>query len=204
MTITNGYGDLRGYKLRYYDGDTDDDQDDLIIESAIEAVSRLIDDLTNRRFYAATETRYFTAERADYLSIPDLISLTTLKTDEDGDRTYETTWDTGDYDLMPFNAQADTANVRPYTWLEITPLGDEAFPVVRRGVEVAGSWGYAATPPKRIQEACYLGAHRIMKRHNTPLGVSATAALGQLQVAVRDLEADPDFLALIAPFRRVA
>lgn len=202
MAITNGYGDLRGYKLRYYDGDTDDNQDDAIIESAIESVSRLIDKITDKRFYASTQTRYFTAEHPDWLSVPDLISVTTLKTDDDGDRTYENTWDTGDYDLTPFNAQSDTDDPMPYTAIETTPLGDESFPVIRRGVEIAGSWGYASSPPAPIVEACYLGAHRAMKRHQTPLGVSATPALAQMNVRVEQLRSDPDFMTLLAPYVR--
>jgi len=202
MTITNGYGTLLGYKLRFFDGDIDDSKSDDIIEAAITSVSRLIDNITGRRFYAATETRYFTAERADWLSIPDLQSITTLKTDNDGSRSYADTWDTGDYDLLPYNAQADTAEPEPYTAIEITELGNNYFPLTRKGVEIAGSWGYATSAPSMIADACYLGAHRIIARQGTPLGVSASAALGQIQVRVSELRADPDFLNLIQPFVR--
>jgi hypothetical protein len=205
MTITNGYGTLNGYKERFFDGNTDDHKDDVFLESAITAVSRLIDNLCWRRFYASStdETRYFTAHDALVL-LPDIdiYSVTSIKTDQDGDRTYEETWDTGDYDLLPANASLDG---EPYTWIEVAPYSDYAFPTLRNGVEIVGKFGYCAASsdaPAQVAEACYLGAHRLHKRLQTPLGVSAAAALGQLQVRVRDLENDPDFMILIDPYRR--
>lgn len=205
MTITNGYGDLTGYKLRFFDGDTDDHKDDEILEEIIEAVSRQIDKITGRQFYASTQTRYYTPDDPHLLFVDDLLSVTTLKTDQDGDRTYEITWDTGDYDLYPENASTDA---HPYTWIETAVLGTYSFPMVRRSVELAGSFGYCAstdlsTNAPEIREACYLGAHRVMKRLQTPLGVSASASLGQLQVRVTDLRSDPDFMMLVDPYRRI-
>jgi len=202
MTITNGYGDLQGYKNRYMDGDLTDRDDDPAIEAAIESVSRLIDNICGRRFYTADETRYFTPEHHDYLNIYDLVTISTLKTDENADRTYEVTWSTGDYDLMPYNAQADTYDMTPYTWLETAPLGDNYFPLSRKSVEIVGTWGFATNVPPAVKEACYLGAHRTMKRHQTALGVSASPSLGQLQVQVRQLRSDPDFMALVLPYVR--
>ena len=193
MAITNGYGTLQGYKDRFGIEDT---KDDLVIEATITATSRLIDELSWQRFYttASDETRYFTASHGDYLNpgLP-IVSITTLKTDRDGDRTYETTWATTDYDLMPFNA---TLNGKPYDWIQVTPNGDNSFPKIAKGVEIAGKFGWSSTPDTVVQ-ACYLGAHRLMKRLDTPLGVSAAAALGQLQVKVESLRTDPEFLALV-------
>ena len=203
MSITNGYGDLRGYKLRYFDGDTDDSTDDQIIEDALEEVSRKIDKETSRRFYVQSETRYFTAQLPDYLNVPDIQAISGLWTDEAGARTYADTWATTDYDLLPFNAQADTADPEPYTAVEITPNGSYTFPKLSKGVKITASWGYASSIPAMITEACYLGAHRVMKRHPTPLGISAAPNLGQLQVRVEQLRTDPDFMAMIAPFVRM-
>lgn len=203
MTITNGYGDLEGYKLRYFDGDVDDHEDDAIIENALESVSRLIDKICGRRFYVASETRYFMAECSDWLSVPDIQAISGLWTDPSAARTYADTWASTDYDLVPYNAQADTAEPEPYTEIEITPLGNYTFPVgLRKGVKITASWGYATSTPTMIAEACYFGAHRVMKRHDTPLGISAAPTIGQLQVRVEQLRTDPDFMALIMPFVR--
>jgi len=195
MTLTNCYTTLNEFKTQV---DIDDTLDDATLEKLITAMSRVIDDITARRFYAATETRYYTAERADYLRVYDLLSVTALKTDEDGDRTYEVTWATTDYDLMPFNATLDG---EPYRWLETTPDGDNSFPTgLTKSIEIAGSFGYASTTPAVIEQALFLGANRLLKRADTPLGVSAAAALGQQQVIIRELATDPDFMGLINPF----
>lgn len=201
MTITNGYGDLEGYKQRFFDGDVNDHENDAFIEPIIEAVSRLIDNTTGRRFYAANETRYFTPDDALTLLVDDLLTVSTLKTDGDGDRTYETTWDTGDYDLEPLNAATDGA---PYTWIETAVLGSYVFPRMRASVELIGSWGYCSSTdqPTPITEALYLGANRTAHRLSTPLGVSASPSLGQLQVKVSQLQSDPDWMAFIDPYIR--
>jgi hypothetical protein len=82
-SITNGYTDLPTYKLRFFDGDTDDHQDDDNLNLVITTASRAIDNICHRRFYAATETRYYTTDDTFRVDIDDLLSVTTLKTDED-------------------------------------------------------------------------------------------------------------------------
>ena len=194
MAITNGYGTLAVYKDRYDITDTNDDSD---IERYITAVSRAIDGIRGERFFTTSsdETRYFTAEDGEVL-FPELriVSITTLKTDNNNDRTYENTWTTDDYDLMPYNAALEG---EPYRSIEVAPNGDYSFPKnIRKGVEIAGKFGWSSAPPY-ISEACYLGAYRLAQRQKTPLGVSAAAALGQLQVITTQLKADPDFMALV-------
>ncbi len=108
--------------------------DDALLRTA-RAISRAIDDHTRKRFYPITEARYFTAIRGDELWIDDLVSVITVKTDEDADRVYETTWAATDYDLRPFNA------VGSHNRLTITPNGNNAFPErVARGIEIDGVW----------------------------------------------------------------
>lgn len=199
-SITNGYTDLSTYKLRFFDGDTDDHKDDDNLNKVITATSRAIDNICHRRFYAATETRYYTTDDTTRVDVDDLLSVTTLKTDEDGDRTYEITWTTADYDLMPYNA---ALNDEPYVWIEYTPDGSYSFPGTRKGVEVKGSFGYSSTTPAAIEEACLLVAHRYMKRASTPLGVSASPALGQMQVIVKSLVSDPDIMTLLEYYMRL-
>jgi len=201
MAITNGYATLQGFKDRF---DIEDSIDDNEIEAAITAVSRMIDGIRGERFFTTTsdETRYFTAVNSDVLFVPlKIVSITTLKTDNDNDRTYENTWTSGtDYDLLPYNASLDS---EPYRWIEVTPNGSYSFPKnIRKGVEIAGKFGWSSIPAY-ISEACYLGANRLMKRQDTPLGVSAAAALGQLQVTAESLKADPDFMKLVLTNKRL-
>jgi hypothetical protein len=187
VAITNGYCTLAEFYERYESVSADSGTQDTKIEDHIEAASRWIDRHTMRKFYATTETRYFTARDVLACNVTDLLSVTTLKTDEDGDRTYEVTWKTTDYDLMPYN---DT----PYQWLEVTPNGSYYFPTVRRGVEIAGSWGYVATTPEDIKEACLLQASRLFGREAAVLGVGGATALGTTTVKTPK---DEDIFALL-------
>jgi hypothetical protein len=200
MTITNGYTTLNEYKQRFYDEGTGDTKDDAAIESVITGISRAIDSICWQRFFttAANETRYFTADFGAWLRLPErIISISTLKTDNDNDRTYENTWAVTDYDLMPYNASLDG---EPYRWIEATPNGDYSFPTgVRKGVEISGKFGWSSAP-QAIVEACLLGSHRLMARRNSPYGVSGAAALGNLTLTVQQLKSDPDFMELISPY----
>ena len=192
MAITSGYATLAELKARLDILDTDDDS---VLEAIVEAASRQIDGWCSRTFYAATATRYFTPESIDLLILPDdLMSVTTLKTDEDGDRTYETTWATTDYDLEP-------ANAATYTHIYTAPDGRYGFPTHRRAVEIAGSWGYASTAPDAINEACLLLSARLWKRKDAPFGIAGSSDAGQLQTLPG---MDPDVKQLIQPYRKFA
>ncbi len=198
MAITNGYTTLAIYKSHF---GVDDHDDDVAFERVITAVSRAIDEICWQRFYttAADETRYYTAERGDVLHPADrIVSLTTLKTDADGDRTYETTWtvDT-DFDLMPYNA---ALNGIPFRSIETKPNGSYSFPRTPKGVQLVGKFGWSAAPTG-IVEACLLGAHRLMARKNTPLGVSGAAAVGELTLTISTMKADPEIMELLTPYR---
>ena len=109
--------------------------------AALEAASRQVDRYTARQFQPYTATHYYRAVSSLRLSVDDLLSITTLKTDNNNDGTFENTWDSNDYDLLPYNAPAKRI---PYYGIEITDtgLGNQTFPTVKRGVEIAGVWGY--------------------------------------------------------------
>lgn len=198
MSITNGYCSLAELKARL-GLPASDTADDAVLEAVIEAASRAIDNYCSRRFFAAADTRYYTAEAGDILFIDDVISVSSLTTDDDGDRTYETTWATGDYDLEPYNAQAETP-ARPYTYLRTTPQGRYAFPTGRKGVKIVGSFGYASTAPDAIAEACLLQAARFFKRKDAPFGVAGSPDIGEMR-AIPGI--DPDVKQLLARYRKV-
>jgi len=199
MAPTNGYCTVAEVKARLWPTGLTDTTDDTVFDQVITAVSRAIDNLCNRRFFttASDETRYYTAEFDDELAPGDLVSLTTLATDEDGDRTYETTWSATDYDLEPFNAALDG---KPYTRLRVTPNGNYVFPSTRKGVKLVGKFGYGATAPPAVKEACLLQCERVYKRRDAPFGVVGSAELGQLMVIPR---LDPDVELLLRAFRKM-
>ncbi len=125
--------------------------DDTVIRKIAEAASRSIDNYTNRNFYVTSATRYF--DGANILWIPDLLSINTsgLKTDEDGDATFENTLATTDYILYGIGRD-NSLNLYPKTRIEISENSNySSFASgVKKGVEIAGVWGYgdgiSATP----------------------------------------------------------
>lgn len=195
---TNGYVTLSELKSRL---DITSTSYDSLLDQAIEAASRQIDAYTGRRFYrtASDETRYYTATDPDLLLLPDdLGSLTSLATDDDGDRVYETSWASTDYDLEPANAALDG---QPYTAIRVTPLGRYTFPSTQRGVKLVGTFGYSAlaSVPDAVAEACAIQAARLFKRRDSPFGMAGSPEFGVLRTVPA---IDPDVRALLAPFVR--
>lgn len=195
MAVTNGYCTVAELKAW---SDIPDTNDDAIMETVINSVSRWIDDYCWRRFYKNTEdeTRYYTAQGGLVIYTDDIVSITTLKTDDDGDRTYETTWAATDYDLLPYNA---TLLGVPYTKIEVSTEGDYTFPRVRKGVQIVGVFGWDSVPAT-IKQATLIQCHRIFKRKNSPYGVAGTTQLGVLQL-IPNL--DSDVKLMLDPFKRM-
>jgi hypothetical protein len=165
----------------------------------IEGISRSIDNYCGRRFFTASETRYYTAEQTYYLPVDDISATgATLVTDNDGDGVYENTWVEGtDFEYAPFNALLAGL---PFTSIEIKHLGSFRFPFVRKGVKLTASFGFAAVP-KPVNRACVLQATRLFKRYITPLGVSAATAIGEVKLMIPAL--DPDVTMLLRPYERL-
>ncbi len=120
--------------------------DDTRLRLLAESQSRVIDRLANRHFYSLSATRTFDSDGGIRMFVPDLVSVTTLKTDDNIDRTFENTWATTDYLLRPNNADPTTRfnmNSRPYTEILVDSNGDkDSFTRGEQTVEVAGNWGW--------------------------------------------------------------
>lgn len=196
MGIVNGYTDLIKLKSRL--GITDETEDD-VLEAIVESVSRAIDGETDRQFYAATQTRYYTALSSACLLVDDLLSVTTLKTDDDGDGVHETTWAATDYLLAPYNAVL-ASTPGPYWRVELGVGGTRWLPVgVRRGVEIVGSWGYSATPPRAVASACLFQAALELRSSYAPAGSSGSGDTAQ---DIRLTGLHPVTRRLLEPYRR--
>ena len=146
--MTNAYVSvdvLKGSGVLNITGSGDDGR----LRTLVESSSRVIDRYCNRRFYALQTTRKFDGDGGLTLLLPDLISVDSngLKTDDNKDRTFETTWASTDYLLSPSNADPATAGnpePRPYTGIEVdVDAGTKSeFPVGRETVQLAGQWGW--------------------------------------------------------------
>ena len=197
MAITHGYCTLAEVKaaLRLTDS-----VDDTLLEKSIEGASRRIDGYCGRFFYQSSSTVVtFFASNAYRLPVQDIATTTGLivKTDNDGDGTFETTWTLNtDYLVEPHNA---VLNQRPYR--AITAIGGKTFPMFfipnEAGVQVTADWGWDNVPHD-IREACVLLSMRQFARYNAALGVMAFA---DMAITVRAV--DPDVRDLLSPYRLI-
>lgn len=167
---------------------------DASLARAVEAASRTIDRLCDRAFYlTAGETRYFNSPDPAVLYIDDLVALTSLSSDSDGDGVYETTWLPADYSLDRENGAL------PYTQIMTTPLGAQRFSRVANSVRIVGDWGWEAPPPD-IAMATLILATRLFKRKDAPFGIMGFGDLGQIRAITA---VDPDVRSLIRPYKRM-
>jgi len=143
MTNHAVYGDLT--KLKALIGDTGTSLDSRLLE-ALEDASDFANHWCGRHFSVRTATCAFSPVANDKLLLPvghDLLSITTLKSDEDDDFDYDYTWATTDYHLLPLNTW-------PKWEIKVKPDGDRSFPIGDATVQIVGQWGYgdgeSATP----------------------------------------------------------
>lgn len=192
MALTNGYVTVR--ELAAYISHPDQEEDDAL-EDAIHSASRAIDDYCGRHFYTsdtATARRYIAT---DYycLKVDDIAVTTDLvvKTDDNNDGTYETTWAASDYELDPIDGVVDGIPGWPYT--KVHAIGSYAFPLASTGarrftVQVTARWGWAAVP-EPVRQSCLQVASEEFNRRHAPFGVRDTMEFGPIRLSADSIRA---------------
>lgn len=174
---------------------------DIDIRGAILAASRAIDQACNRRFYPdsdASQVRYYSPHRADHVYVHDLITLTSLKTDDGDDGTFEETLTSTQYVLEPLNASADG---RPYDAIRLRPTSTEQFTTAYpKSVEVTGKFGWSAAPAPVIEATRILAAQLLKRKRDAPFGVVGSSFEGG---AVYIARSDPHLQVLLEPYVRL-
>lgn len=171
--------------------------DDFELRLAVESASRWVDGWCRQTFYRASETRTFTADHLYLLDVDPLVSITTLKTDSAGDGTYETTWATTDYQLLPANAL--TTENRPYN--QVRALGSYTFPTggayLDRDdrIEIVGVWGWP-TVPAAVKMAALIVAADTFKAKDTFAGQGGFGEFGPSA-----LRRNPQAIDFLKPYR---
>jgi hypothetical protein len=174
MAIANGYCDLASFKAWRAITSTNA-TDDGAIEGLIELASRFIDAETKRTFYSRSETRYFSVPDGLELHLDD--DLLTISTNGlvNGDATVITSTY---YHLLPKNkAPYHTIKLKDssaYNWTQDSN-GDTEYVI-----SVAGTWGYSATTPADIKNACLMIASSAYNRMTgeNQTGVARITAAG--------------------------
>jgi len=166
------------------------------VTDSIEAATIAIDNDTGRTFSATTATKVFGAD-GYVLRVSDLISITTLKFDENDDGVYDLTIAASEYEL---DGLRQTADGWPYDTVRML---DRQFPFGgrrRQRIQIVGSWGFTAVPSP-INQACSLLAAQLAQRSTVALfGVQSFGDLGAQAVRTKD----PHYMRLISPYQRPA
>lgn len=191
MTVTNGYCTLANVKqaLRLTDS-----VDDVLLEQAIEGASRRVDGYCGRFFYQKQATLLLFAHDIYNLPVSDLVSITELATDNQGNGSYSQVWNSNDYFLDPTDA---ILQGRPYN--RIVASAGKTFPMQylpnKPMIRLNGVWGWSAVPDDVVQATLLLSV-RGFARLNAALGV-----VGFADMAIQVRSIDPDVRDLLMPYK---
>jgi hypothetical protein len=201
MAITNGYATLAQFQA-YANMSTITADETTTIEKAIEAASRTIDRIANRRFYRDTNATARLYRTIDFYVLPvdDIADTTNLAVnlDADGNGNYTDTLTLNvDYILDPV-----TAPQKGWPYTRVTMVGSEVFPLPisrRPQVQVTARWGwYNGTPPDDVVEACLILSADYVKRASSVGGVLGLSELG----AIRMSPLGRDISAIVRAYRK--
>lgn len=196
MTVTNGYCTVP--EAKQWVGLTDS-LDDSLLEDIITAASRWIDEYCGRQFWSSTAgtARVFDSYDRYSVEIGAYSAVTLVKTDDNQDGVFETTWSASDYQLLPL----DVSSPEPQAYTEIRAISTRTFPIRypfgRLGlVQVTGTPGEAAVP-SAVNLACRMQTSRMLQRRKSPEGVAGWGEFGVVRIG----QVDNDVAALLAPYR---
>lgn len=188
MAITNGYTTLNAMKTFL---SIADNSDDTLLEGMVEAASRSIDRIANRRFYldSTASARQYRAYNEVFAYVDDIGTTSNLAValDEDGDGVFETSLTLNtDFLLDPLTA---SSLGRPFTQLTIvnTSYSWPVFPGIfsnglRPGVQVTARWGWPSVPDD-IETACQILTADLYKRKDSPGGILGLGDLGAIRMS---------------------
>lgn len=180
--------------------------EDPLLDAAVEAASSWVDDWCGQAFTVASTATARTFQSGGYrtlhLPTPSRIASTSglvVKTDDDQDGVYETTWTiTTDFVLGPTDGYVGST-ARP--WRTIQAVGARTFPCSTYGrqlVEVTARWGWTATPEPVVMATRILAA-QLWKQKDAPFGVAGFGDLGLIRI-----RENPTVASLLAPFVELA
>jgi hypothetical protein len=169
-----------------------DTASDFQLTTAVQATARAIEGFCGRFFYQLAETRTFQPYDIWELPVDDLVAVTALNVDLDGDGVFETAWVRNvDYELIvgpnEFNQMA-TGEMRPYTLIRVINAagGGRFFPFTwpfsrLDRIQIIGTWGWPAVP-FGVKQAAMQIASEFFKLKDSPFGLAGTSEFGVMRV----------------------
>jgi hypothetical protein len=176
-----------------------DDDENVLLQVALDAATSAIDDHCNRTFIASAgvSPRMFQPTR-DRVEVDDFFTTEGLIISVGGTVIPAAVENvSAGYTLYPLNAEAQG---EPYTSFQYTQFPSSAWPlyaaISRAKAIVTARWGYAAAVPAQVRQACILQASRIFARRLSPYGVAGSPDMGsELRILAK---VDPDVAVLLA------
>jgi hypothetical protein len=163
---------------------------------AISAASRAVDKATYRSFGQTEDAfaeRFYTPVASSVLEIDDLLELTMVELDLNGDGEFETQLEANvDFYLEPLNALAKS---EPYERLRLNRRRRPCWPRVPRSVRVMGQFGWPEVPPGVVEATGILAARLVRRARETPYAI-ATVGI-ETGTALRIIRTDPDVAGLL-------
>jgi hypothetical protein len=132
--------------------------------------------------------------------------VTTFKTDDDQDGTFETTWTTSEYELLTSEGRYNTAEFgETWPYRKVRTISSRHFPIWsfserRNLVQIVGTFGWSAVPDA-VKQATLIQAALLLSRKQSTQGVAGFGDFGVVRVA-RDV--DPTVRDLLSPYRYAA
>lgn len=202
-TINQFYTSVEEVKDRLSITDT---ASDLQLTMAVQAAARAIESYCGRFFYKIAETRTYQPYDIYELPVDDVVTITALNVDYDGDGIYETAWTAGtDYQLQIGDAEFNqnvTGEARPYTLIRSINAsgGGKFFPFIWPyskwdRVQIIGTWGWPAVP-FGVKQAAVQVASEFFKLKDSPFGLMGTSEFGVIRVP----RVNPYIMKLLTPY----
>lgn len=163
---------------------TADTTDDARLESACDAATQQVQAECGRQFIqdSSATARVFVASSALFVEVDDFQTTVGLivKTDDDNNGTFETTWASTDYQLEPLNGRLE-GQQWPYT--QLRAIEARYWPRWRGQalVQITARWGWS-TIPAPVKQAAEIQALSIFKAADAPLGVAGFGDIGVVRL----------------------
>jgi hypothetical protein len=199
MTDMTGtpYATIQELKTRYKISDS---EDDVLLTRALKVATAHIEDNVCKRQFNDTGSataRAFDPTNERTLFTHDFSTSTgfVLKTDDDDDGVFETTWTSADYELRPVNGYRNGKTGWPF--LRVEAVGNRRFPNIRRAAcQVTAQWGWAAIPWE-VKEATLILSEELWKLKDAPFGIAGSGEFGAVRV-----RENPKVAAMLKEFKR--
>lgn len=175
-TPRNFYTSVEQLKSRF---GIDDTEDDFELQLAVQAAAAEIQRMTGRFFWNETGVRTYRNHSIYDVDIDDLVSITQLATDLDGDGVYETIWTSNQYQLEVTEHEYNVASKgEPWPYTKIQALGvpgGNYLPYVwawshQDRTQVTGLFGWPQVPVL-VRQASLMIAAEFFKQKDAPVGM---------------------------------